>query len=214
MRGLLDQISTWIHSVPWNDTRVLIGFLLIELSAGGYLIWWATGFLRVHEPDEVHDDPGAPQQPETDAIEPEELEPYTPEPGWFGRLWARVKPDTFEGVTEDSPSLGALTSRRGRISGDMDSLVDRADWHDRLRDVAVRFEEALDVNLLAIAERFGCYDEMLQALADTHVHIPDSVELDDAAAPIVELLEADTMIWTAADQAALDEMLREGASAK
>lgn len=204
MHRLLDQISTWFNMINWQDTRVILIFIGIEVLAGGYLIFWAASGLRRSEPEEPADDPGAPQQPETDVFEMEpDEEPV--------RFWARVRNALFgeepEGATEDSELIHAITARRGRVSGDMGSLVDVADWHDRLRDVAVRFEEALDANLLDIGRRFGFYDEMLQALAATHVHIPDSIELDDAAAPIVELLEADTMSWTATDQDALEELL-------
>lgn len=199
---LLDRISTWFAMINWQDTRVIAVFLGIELLAGGYLIYWAVGGLRRVEPDEEPEE----QRPETDTLT--DLDPIPDvEPT---RFWARVRDRLFgpepEGATEEATAFTNV-ARRGRVSGDMDSVVDRADWHDRLRDVAVRFEEALDVRLLEIAEQFGCYDEMLQALGATHVHIPDSVEIDDAAAPIMELLEADTMSWTEADQFALDELL-------
>jgi len=201
---LLNRLSAWIQQINWQDTRVLVGFLCIEAGAGGYLIWWASGFLRHRTPDT--DEEVEEQRPETDTAEPEELEPYSPEPSWFGRLRARWFGEEPAGATEQATTFTGV-ARRGRLSGDMDSVVDRAYWHDQFRDVAVRFEEALDAKLLEIAERFGFYDEMLQALAATHVHIPDSVEIDDAAAPVIELLEADTMTWTADDQFALEDLL-------
>jgi len=133
------------------------------------------------------------------------------------RIWHRIKERLWgpehAGATAEETTF-ARTASRGRVSGDMDSLVDRADWHDRLRDVQVRLEETLDVKVLDIARRFGCYDEVLQALAQTHVHVPDSLELDDAAAPVVELLEAETAVWTAEDQRALEALLEEEEKAR
>lgn len=120
MHRWLSQISSWFSMINWNDTRVIFAALCIEVAAGAYLIWWATGFLRVRaqEPDEPHDDPGAPQQPETDVTEPEELDPYIPDPAWFGRertaLVPReelLDPQDFIGADENWRPAQELSAR-------------------------------------------------------------------------------------------------------
>jgi len=178
-------------------------------------LWLVSYLVTDRHREEPTEEEVEEQRPETDVIDGEEIdedETISPEPSWFGRLRLRLFGAEPEGATADLTTFTNVP-RRGRISGDMDSVTDRAEWHDRLRDVAVRFEEKLDTSLLEIAERFGCYDEMLQALGATHVHVPDSFEIDEAAAPLANMMErcmdADTEMWTVDDQRALEKLLEE-----
>src|ERR1700759_4020793 len=119
----MHRLTSFYASIDWTDPRIISAVALIWFAAVGYLIFWIID--DRHRAPETDDEEEREQQPETDETQTD-------------RFWARVRDrfigERFEGVPATSPALASIMPARGYLTEvpELDSVEDRAEWHDEL----------------------------------------------------------------------------------